>query len=144
MYRKILIPFRFKAAARPPLLPTIKALIHDETAEITLLRLVTPAKDYRPQVNEQLYTELRGLYASLQTDTITLRFDALCDADSTCIRDYAERHGIDFIVMHNRSKLEAAQLGQVWRTLPGFTIVRCQPHAALIPHPPAQIAIAAS
>lgn len=144
MYRKILIPFRFKATMQPPLLPTIKALVHDETAEITLLRLTNTPKDYQPQINEQLYTELRGLYASLQAEAITLRFDALCEADTASVRSYAESHAVDFIIMHHRSQLEPDQLGQVWRTLPGMTIIRCQPRAALIPHPPTHLAVATS
>ena len=144
MYRKILIPFHFKASMRPPLLQTIKTLVHDETADITLLRLTTSPSDYQPEVTEQLYTELRGVFAGLQTEVATIHFDTLREANNDSVRNYAEQHGFDFIMMHNYTKLDSAELGQVWRTLPGLTIIRCQPQAALISHPPTQIAIAAS
>lgn len=107
-YRRVLLPFtcsqHFHSSLKP-MLDMIRRLSPDtpeENPELIFLRVRGEEGDC--QDREQIYSELRGVRARLQSYALPARIDTVSGPTARSIVDYAGRHAIDLILLPKRHK----------------------------------------
>lgn len=107
-YSTVLVPFTDPLQLQQIFEPTLET-VKSAPAKLILLRVYTTDPTARRAEEESLFSELKGVQAQSQLLPVAAQIDTVAGPMADSIVDYADRHGVDLIVVSSHAE-EGRQL----------------------------------